>query len=217
MKKAFTVMELMFIIIVIGILAAVVMPRMERDVVREAAIQLVSHIRYTQHLALVDDRYNKDDADWYRSRWQIIFENNADSGGEESYTIFSDNPDYSGHAGANEIATNPQDKSKKLTGGTNGVSYDNAAATRSMNLGIKYGIVDVNLTDSCKFSSSKRIAFDHLGRPLKGDLSNATTYMSPYPNSNRIITSNCDITLSDGTESVTIRITPETGYTYILN
>ncbi|MGD9717776.1 MAG: type II secretion system protein, partial [Sulfurimonadaceae bacterium] len=51
MKKAFTMLELVFVIVVIGILAAVIIPRMDRDNASEAAIELQSQIRYAQHLA----------------------------------------------------------------------------------------------------------------------------------------------------------------------
>ncbi|MFT7861097.1 MAG: type II secretion system protein [Sulfurimonas sp.] len=221
MKKAFTMMELIFVLVVMGILAAVIMPRMERDPVREAAIQLVSHIRYTQHLAMVDDKY-ADTADpnkrWWRGRWQLKFKNAAQTNGEESYTIFSDSYAvnvYSGNANSkDEIATNPQDKSKKLTGGDNAINFNDTEATRSMNLGMKYGIIAVNLGASCRDNQSKGIAFDHLGRPLKGGFS---AFMSPYPNSANLITSDCNITLVGSTGSVTVTITPETGYAYIAN
>lgn len=209
-------MELVFVIIVIGILAAVIAPRMERDPLREAAIQLVSDIRYTQHLALVDDKYDATNANWYRSRWQIMFENSVETNNKESYTIFSDAPTYTGNADASEIATNPQDKTKKLTGGTTGIVYNDKAATPRMNLGQKYGVTSVSFSSSCQLSGSKRIAFDFLGRPLKGSLASAG-YTAPYPNSNRLITSDCNITLAGSGESVIITVTPETGYTYISN
>ena len=58
MKKAFTMLELVFVIVVAGIIAAVVIPNTKTNPAQEAAIQLLSHIRYTQHLAMVDDKYD---------------------------------------------------------------------------------------------------------------------------------------------------------------
>ncbi|MDH4945264.1 type II secretion system protein [Sulfurimonas sp. C5] len=213
MKKAFTMLELIFVIIVMGILAAVILPRMERDPVREAAIQLVSHLRYTQHLALVDDKYDASNNQWYKGRWQLSFINSANTNNQESYTIFSDS-DNNGNANLeNEIATNPQDKSKKLTGGDSAINYNDPEATTSVNLGRNYGIANIALTASCKDNGSERIAFDHLGRPLKGDLS---TYNSPYP-AGKLMTADCNITLTGNTGSVIITIAHETGYPYIAN
>lgn len=76
MKKAFTLLELVFVIVVIGILAAVIIPNTRTNPVREAAIQLVSHIRYTQHLAMVDDKFDATNNNWYKNRWQIVFAGN---------------------------------------------------------------------------------------------------------------------------------------------
>ena len=53
-KRAFTMIELIFVIVVVGILAAMIMPRLERNGAKEAATQLLTHIRsvsYT-HLTL---------------------------------------------------------------------------------------------------------------------------------------------------------------------
>ena len=59
-KKAFTMLELVFVIVVSGILAATFIPRFDRDNLQEAADQVISHIRYTQHLAMVDDKFLAD-------------------------------------------------------------------------------------------------------------------------------------------------------------
>jgi len=96
MKKAFTMLELVFAIIVIGILAAAIIPRVGSSVVQERAIQLVSHIRYTQHLAMVDDKFNINTADWYSNRWQLVFNANQYSIVSNDGTRFAENPDNSG-------------------------------------------------------------------------------------------------------------------------
>ena len=64
-------MELIIVIVVAGILAAVMIPRLERDNLREAANQVVRHIQYAQHLAMVDDVYNAGNTNWYQNRWSI--------------------------------------------------------------------------------------------------------------------------------------------------
>ncbi len=99
MKKAFSLIELVFVIVVIGIIAAVVIPRTSSDSAVEAAIELQSNIRYTQHLAMQDDKFDPNNASWYRNRWQIVFNNNT-------YSIVSDN-------GTN-FAQDPSDGSSDL-------------------------------------------------------------------------------------------------------
>ena len=70
-KTGFTLIELIIVIVIAGILAAVMIPRLERDGLREAANQVVRHIQYTQHLAMVDDVYDASTANWYQNRWSI--------------------------------------------------------------------------------------------------------------------------------------------------
>jgi len=84
MRKAFTMLELVFVLVVVGILAAVIIPRTKTNPVAEAAIDLVSKIQYTQHLAIVDDKYDGNSPHWMRNRWQIVLNNNK-------YSIVSDN------------------------------------------------------------------------------------------------------------------------------
>ena len=68
-------LELVFVIVVLGILAALALPRMDRDLRQEAADNILSAIRYTQHLALNDDKTNPFVNDWQSKLWNISFSN----------------------------------------------------------------------------------------------------------------------------------------------
>lgn len=217
MKKAFTMIELVFVIVVVGILAAAIIPNIKTNPLQEAAIQLLSDIRYTQHLAMIDDKYDSGDALWYKRRWQLLFgTSTAYTNGFEAYSIFSDSGAFSGNPGISELAKNPQSHDKLMTGGYAGVIYykTDSRVTKKMNLGASFGVTSVTATNTC---GGKRVAFDYLGRPLAGDISNDS---APYISSGTIsslLRENCDITLSDGTDNIKIRITPETGFACILN
>ena len=213
-KNAFTMIELVFVLVAIGIMAAVMLPRMERNNLREAAEQVANHIRYTQHLAMVDDKFNPTDQYWYEKRWQIIFGTSANTGGMPAYTIFSDDRanGSDGEPNISEIAVSPQNPAKLLTGGYSGIiATSDERATKDMNLGIRYGISAYALSGGC---SGARISFDHLGRPIQGDLHTMT---GPYAaGTNRLITSDCIITLTHPTDgTITLTVTPETGYVTI--
>ena len=224
MKKAFTLLELVIIIVVIGILAAAILPRTRTNPLQEAAVQLLSHIQYTQHLAMTDDKYSASDSNWFKKRWQLAFITSDAALGGPSYTIYSDTSGNStGDANEVEIAINPLNKNQRMTGGHSGdidldISNEEFIGMKKLNLKLSYGITDVTLSSSCKYYGSKRIYFDYLGRPMKGKLGKASGggNTKAYENSN-LIRSNCDITLKNSTESIVIRIAPETGYSCILN
>ncbi len=60
--RAFTMLELIFVIVVVGILSFMAASSFQRNTVQEATDQLLSHIRYTQHLAMMDDKFNAGNA-----------------------------------------------------------------------------------------------------------------------------------------------------------
>lgn len=221
-RHAFTMLELVMIIAVVGILTAVMIPRLNNAdaALHNAARQLVSHIRYTQHLAINDDKLNTTDNNWYKKRWVIIFNNDSHTNNKWAYTIFADtataNPSKPNIA-FNEIAKNPLNPDRYLSGGYNvsntlDITSNSFVGTKELNLGEKYGVTNVTLNANCSVNGSRRIGFDHLGRPLKGDLYN---YTAPYM-SGRLLTNTCKITLSNGTSNVDIFVEPETGYAHIL-
>lgn len=224
-KQAFTMLELLFVLVVIGILAAVIIPRTSTNPLQEAAIQVASHIRYTQHLAMIDDKYDTSRTDvngkviWYKDRWQLNFSSSEFTGKKVAYTIFADtqgNGASRGNANEAEIAINPSNANQIMTGG-----YGSAAAInytksgfrgmKKLNIGNSYGITSVKMNGGC---ANSRISFDHLGRPMRGD---QNTMNSPYNSggTQRLMTIDCNVVLSNDTAHVTLIIQPETGYVII--
>lgn len=135
-KKAFTMIELIMIIVVVGILATAIIPRVDRDTLVEATNQVASHIRYTQHLAMMDNKYIPGSETWYQNRWKISFDNN-------SYSI----------SDGEKNAKNPQAPGKDL----------NPTGSPELNLERKYGITSVSLI--CENDRPTEIIFDEIGRP----------------------------------------------------
>ena len=215
MRRGVTFIELIFVIVIIGILSAVLAPRFTRPTLTEAAHQLVSHIRYTQHLAMMDNKFDPTQQFWYKERWQILFGRSSvgaqNTDDEWAYTIFSDTSG-TGNPDIGEIARNPENSATVLSGGfSNTLDWEDARAARVMNIGKEYNI-DIVSFNNCG-GTGRRMAFDHIGRPIRGNISTMT---QPYQ-VGRILATPCRITLGNrDDENITIVIEPETGYTHIL-
>lgn len=103
MKKAFTLLELVFVIVIAGILAFVLIPKSSDTKLLESANQLISHIRYAQQLALNNDQFDPNDENWYKKMWRIEFESNG------TYKVWRGN-----EAKSNKIAPDPANPGQKL-------------------------------------------------------------------------------------------------------
>jgi len=212
--SGFTMLELVFVIVILGILAALAIPRMKRDLRQEAADNILSAIRYTQHLALIDNKQRFDINNWQQRLWLIRFEK---YGNNIIYKIGSD-MDNGGNIDQIESAIDP------LTGKylhTSDAVEDDDESPKIF-LTKKYGITDVSF-NNCKGTlntSAKHIAFDNKGRPHRGILdtsssaggsSGATDDYKTY-----IKNGQCEITFTSSSFSdIKIIILEETGFAYI--
>ncbi len=200
MKRAFTLLELTIVIVVLGILAAVIMPRLRTNKLTEAADNVLSAIRYTQHLAMIDDKFRPDDKNWYKKRWRIVF---RQCGGDWFYTIAYDKNAAYATGGTffsvKETAVDPLTKKhfyinqSSCTPGSD--TSDRILLTK------KYGITNVSFT-----CTNHYIGFDEIGRPYN-NLYGSNGYTP--------ISNDCNITFTMPEGSFTVTVTQETGYTYI--
>lgn len=211
-KKAFTMIELIFVIVMAVILVAIAVPKSNRNPIREAADQVMAHIRYTQNLAMQDDKFDPNDNEWYKGYWQIYFTKSANfTNNEQTYNVFSDKNKDS-NPNLNELAINPEDHTKLMSAGFAGIlNFSDSKASKNLNLTKKYRIKDVELTRGCSGSGSpKRLAFDNIGRPMKGSMVSATSAYS------HLMTDICNITLIEKRgKRITLLVYPESGFVCI--
>lgn len=213
MKRfAFTMLELVFVIIVIGILAVLAMPSFGSNPLQQAAEQVAGHIRYTQHLAMVDDKFDPIDSQfkanpgytatydhlWFREYWRIRFYTNSSN---VYYAVFSDK-DREGNI---DTASHTEPAIDPLTGLYLyvGNSASDPKNNSKMNLTETYGIS--NVASTCD-TGNIDIYFDQFGRPYSGSIAGTNPYAA-------LLQNDCTITLAHQTEgNATITIRPETGY-----
>lgn len=217
-KNAFTMIELIMVIVVLGILAALALPRMERDIRQEAADNIVSAIRYTQHMALSDNIIDANNPNWQRKFWRFGKAGCSDNG--IFYYIASDK-NSGGGIDETEAAIDPKDgtwfngvNGASCEGDLSGQVFTNGShPSKSIFLTKNYGIKEDDATMFGGCGGVNYIGFDYLGRPHSGFTnSNAPDYSS-------ILNHNCNLTFTFVDTSIpnlVITIERETGRVFIV-
>lgn len=213
-KRSFSLIEIIIVIVIISILSLFFAPKFENNSLDIGVNRIINDLEITRMLALNSDTFDTEDSNYYKKRWQLIFSKSNYSEGYYAYTIFFDDAGgSSGNPDIDEIAKNPTDETKLLSGGFSGVlKTSDIRATKEMNVGKEYGIVDVKFEGGCKYYTSRRIGFDEFGRPLVGNISK---YSRAYQ---RVMKNECQITLcadEDCDKNRVIIIEPYTGYVRI--
>lgn len=212
-KPAFTLLELTFVIVALGILAALALPRLDRDIRQEAGDNILSAIRYTQHMALMDDVTNPRYSDWQRAFWRFAIDGCSDDG---IFYYISSDKDREGDIDTNEEVADPANGMKMM--GANNAPCEresNNGASPNIFITKKYGISDGGITFTNCGVGGKYIGFDHMGRPHGGF---AGSSGSSTPNYASILHTDCTITLNFDDSSlnpVKIIVEKGTGHAYI--
>lgn len=223
LSLSFTMVELIFVIIIISILSIYIVPNFHRKVplyidgkdtgrevspeLIQAANQVLRHIRYTRHLAMIDNKFDPRDPKWFMQRWRIFFRN---QNGQMTYSIFSDE-DKDVSPEQDEAAVDSL-TNQKLYAHTN--YNQDIERNEYVRIGVRYGVSDVEFSDECEpisgtGTTTGNIIFDFLGRPYYSMTDISLTY-------DYLLQDICSIRISnlDG-DNIYICITPETGYSFI--
>lgn len=95
-RRAFTMLELIVVIVVIGILAMAALPRLEQDHIGSAVDDIMAAVRRTQLLAMqdskVDPTTNSGSPTWHTGRWMITISSDRytiedKSSGDKTYGV----------------------------------------------------------------------------------------------------------------------------------
>lgn len=215
MRRGFTVIEIIFVVTIVAILIGIAAPRLlQKDDLSLAADQVINHIRYTQHLALMEDRFDPNNNLWFREGWQIAFHRNTGSNGKWAYSVFVDqNGNRNPNVSLNELASHPLDRNKLMTGGFDTLELGDPRVDEKLCIECAY---DVTLAFDFP-NNSYRLAFDELGRPYTGySNNNPPTLIQLNPASDRTwLTQTGHITITHQSgDTARICIEPETGYTH---
>lgn len=223
MKRAFSFIELIVVLIILSIIFAISIPRINNNPAKRAAEQILSHIQYTKHIAMQDDKTNQG-KDWYKKRWSIVFSdaliatNRCDVDIEKNwkYSIYSD-ISLSGNLNSKqEVARNPMKPNFYLSPGWSGISaIDCKRVSPELNIGKKFGITDVVFKGECGKNRAKTLAFDEFGRPMR--VVSTTKGGGAQSGYDRLLKDECRITIKSKDSSQTILIYPYTGFACIVD
>ena len=169
MKKSFSLIELIIVIIIVGVLYSSINFTLSNTSLNQAVDKLIAHINYTRHLALKDNKMQYYPVNntleetnrskyWFKGWWQLRIGKNSN---DYFYEIFSDSPDSSNiyDRKGNPVSEFAIDFYNGLYMAGNYVANSN----KELNLSyynikvLKYN--DVNLT----MGNSIRIIFDNYG------------------------------------------------------
>jgi len=213
-KSAFTLIEFVFVIIILGILASIAIDRTDRDLKQEASETILSHIRLAQQLALNDNKHRIDnDPKWQVAYWQFAMKKCGDN---IAYRVGSDTSlgGTVNGLGKSESAINPTDGKYIFSEDCSSLDNDE---TPSVLLTKKFGIKNSGVVASggC---NTRQILFDYLGRPYS---SNSAVNTPLFEN---IMTEDCNLTFTlqtdqdnDGNpDSFIITIEAGTGRSFIV-
>jgi len=205
-NKAFTMIELIFVIILIGIISSIALNNFDRSSRDQAIDHLLSSFRYTQYLAMLDNKMDSRIPLWQKSLWTIEFKKCGD---DFYYNIGSD-MSLNGSIEKNEAAVSPINR-KSFFSPDGDCSKDYSFA--ESHLSKKLYITDIVFGANCKDNNSNAISFDYLGRPYSDVKSIVNS------NYNKLLKNNCKITFSFdyGVQDIILTISRNTGHVGILN
>ncbi|SHO81214.1 Putative periplasmic ATP /GTP-binding protein [hydrothermal vent metagenome] len=210
-KVAFSMIELIMVIVVIGILSSMVIPRFKRDIRQNAIDSIRSDILYTKQLALLDDKHNIDDVRWQRTYWKWRYTLCSDSD-KVFYSVSSD-MNEKGNVNRSESAIDASNG--KYLYQSNYFCREGATPHKDDSprviISEEFGIKSIINGGDCR-GDVQSIAFDNFGRPHRG----VESYASP--NYEFMLKKNCSFTFTFFDEDIkpfTIVIEAITGRIFI--
>ncbi|GHV58607.1 hypothetical protein FACS1894103_0330 [Campylobacterota bacterium] len=210
MRKAFTFLELIIVVVIVAILSVIALQYLYRpDYLVEVVDRAISDLRYTQHLALSDDKYEDRDVAggyaWEKTRWKLQFA--QDTNGLWLYRIFADR--YVAGATLNGLDGVPQDDEYAIDPLTHQflAGGDDDRFVPALSLGKNMEITNVVVRLGSGFKPQTTIMFDERGKPITQSCN--PTFCDPAAWVRETIT--ITFTHRDG-ESMSICILPITGF-----
>jgi|GEM_PF-6234475 len=177
-RRAFSTLELVVVVAIVGILATFVASKFRDDPLARATLQIASHLRYTQAIALNDDRFSTR-TDWHESRpifefthinTQKKIKNVCENVTCWRYNVYKDTSGSTNLNAITQAVPDPLNPAKRLTAGFSpGSLFESNIKQLNLKLNLTYtfGVTDVEFSGGCKAQRAGvgvKFRFDELGR-----------------------------------------------------
>jgi len=201
-NKSFSLIELVFIVIIISLISVQFFPKNIKSNLNQAAHKIIIHLKNTRYQAMIDNKFNHEDELWFRERWTLKFQNCQKSLGGVYYVVYSDT-NHGGHINKSETLKDPLTQKWLYSNYDCDASYNES---KDILLTKEYGVTKVIM--SCNSTSTiGQLSFGYDGQVYtKLGRKSSDTYKYA-------LNETCNITLYDkSNNNVTIKIHPNTGY-----
>lgn len=198
MKKSFSILEILTVITIIAVILTITIPKQTTNKLDLAIDKLILYLNYTRYIALLDNKYDKDNQDWQKKFWSLKFQRCSKKEDGLYFVVFSDESGGTGAFKKMETLKSPLNNKYLYSNYKCDSKSDEA---RDILLTKEYKIARINV--SCNTTSTiGQISFGHDGQ----------IYSQLGMNIKKISTP-CIIDLYDfNGNSKGIKIEPETGY-----
>ncbi len=236
-SRAFTFIELLVVIVLLGILSAVLAPQLSRDELNEAQQQVIQHLQLTQNQALTHHTYigssdssietninatRKAATLWFKGYWQMQFNTGTT---ELPYSVYSDTP-------SNSLLPQYSDKADKgdyylydsftrlfiARDGTDIPEYILKYRDTGVDLADTYGVTNVSVVcpsmaaTNASTRSRAHILFDDIGRPYCSSGAEDSGGVGVRNSFDFMAIDTIRVTLRKNSQSAVVCIEPQTGY-----
>ena len=109
-KKSFTIIEIIIVILILSVILTLAIPKSNNSKLKLAKEQILTHLKYTRYLAMLDDKFEHNNTEWFKKRWTLKFQNCYESVGGIYYRICSDKNIETAHVEKTDCLKDPLTK-----------------------------------------------------------------------------------------------------------
>lgn len=159
-KKSFSLLELIFAIVLLSIVIITIIPKNNTSKLQIATDKIILYLNYIRYIAFIDDKEHIDDNEWERKRWSLKFQKCSKKQDGIYFVVFSDISGGTSHFKKAETMKDPLNQKQLYVQSDCNPKEDES---KNVLLTKEFGIKDIKV--SCNNTSTiGQIAFGKDGK-----------------------------------------------------